>query len=69
MASPYAQDKTVVIGLNDGGTGIMNNALSVYVGTKQAAGTEIEVVTTFEDTQGRTMRSGTKRLRVPKYGA
>lgn len=42
VASPFAQDKTIVIGLNDGGTGIMNNALSVYVGTKLAAGTEVE---------------------------
>lgn len=42
VASPFAQDKTVVIGLNDGGSGIMNNALSVYVGTKQASGTEVE---------------------------
>ena len=42
VASPFPQDKTIVIGLNDGGTGIMNNALSVYVGTKQAAGTEVE---------------------------
>ena len=31
-----------VIGNNDGGTGIMNNSVSVYVGTKQSAGTEAE---------------------------
>lgn len=42
VACPTAQDKTVVIGLNDGGTGIMNNALSVYVGTKLAAGSEVD---------------------------
>jgi len=42
LANPYPQDKTVVIGNNDGGTGIMNNALSVYIGTKQATGTEVE---------------------------
>ena len=42
LANPFPQDKTVVIGNNDGGTGIMTNALSVYVGTKQANGTEVE---------------------------
>lgn len=42
LACPFPQDKTLVIGLNDGGSGIMNNALSVYIGTKQAAGTEPE---------------------------
>ncbi|MEO7191783.1 MAG: hypothetical protein ABI051_12080 [Vicinamibacterales bacterium] len=42
LANPHAQDKTVVIGNNDGGTGIMSNALAVYVGTKQATGSEIE---------------------------
>ncbi len=35
--------------------------------TKQIAGHEVEVVTRFEDTEGRVARSGTKRLRVPKY--
>ena len=42
LANPLSQDKTVVIGNNDGGTGIMTNALSVYIGTKQATGTEVE---------------------------
>jgi hypothetical protein len=43
VASPFPQTKTVVIGLNDGGTGIMNNSVAVYVGTKQRVGqTEIE---------------------------
>jgi len=42
LASPYAQDKTIVIGNNDGGTGIMTNALAVYVGTKQATGSEAD---------------------------
>lgn len=42
LANPYAQDKTVVIGTSDGGTGIMTNALAVYVGTKQSSGTEAE---------------------------
>lgn len=42
LANPFAQDKTVVIGLNDGGTGIMNNSVCLYVGQKQATGTEVE---------------------------
>jgi hypothetical protein len=42
LANPFAQDKTVAIGLNDGGTGIMNNALSVYVGTKLSTGSEVD---------------------------
>lgn len=42
LASPYPQDKTVVIGNNDGGTGIMSNAVSVYVGTKTSSGTEAD---------------------------
>lgn len=42
LASPFAQDATVVIGTNDGGTGIMNGSVSVYVGTKQSTGTEVE---------------------------
>jgi hypothetical protein len=42
LANPLAQDKTVVVGTNDGGTGIMNNALAVYVGSKQATGSEVE---------------------------
>jgi len=42
VACPFSQDKTVVIGLNDGGSGIQNNALSVYVGTKLAAGSEVD---------------------------
>ncbi len=42
VANPYPQDKTVVIGTSDGGTGIMNNAVAVYVGTKQTAGSEVD---------------------------
>lgn len=42
VANPYAQDKTVVIGNNDGGTGMMNNTLAVYVGTKTNTGTEAD---------------------------
>lgn len=43
LASPFPQSKTVVIGTNDGGTGIMNNSLAVYVGMKQRSGSsEVE---------------------------
>lgn len=42
LACPYPQDKTLVIGNNDGGTGIMSNALAVYVGAKQSTGTEVD---------------------------
>ena len=42
LASPYQQNKTVVVGTSDGGTGIMNNAVAVYVGTKQATGSEVD---------------------------
>lgn len=42
LANPYQQDKTIVIGNNDGGTGIMSNSLAVYVGTKTNAGTEVD---------------------------
>ena len=42
LASPYAQNKTIVIGNNDGGTGIMTNALAVYVGSKQASGSDVD---------------------------
>ncbi|MEY5049049.1 MAG: putative phytase [Bacteroidota bacterium] len=42
IACPFEQDKTVVIGTNDGGTGIMANSVAVYVGTKTNTGTEVE---------------------------
>lgn len=42
LASPYPQKKTIVIGNNDGGTGIMTNAVAVYVGTKQVVGNEVQ---------------------------
>ena len=34
---------------------------------KDIAGHEIEIITWFEDPEGRRARSGTKRLKVPKY--
>ncbi len=42
LANPLTQDKTVVIGNNDGGTGVLSQALAVYVGTKQNTGTEAD---------------------------
>lgn len=42
LANPFAQDATIVIGTSDGGSGIMNNAVAVYVGTKQSTGTEVD---------------------------
>ena len=34
---------------------------------KDTAGNEVELITHHEDSYGRVVRSGTKRLRVPKY--
>jgi hypothetical protein len=42
LACPFAQDKTIVIGNNDGGTGIMSNSVAVYVGTKTGSGSEVD---------------------------
>src|SRR5262249_4046048 len=42
LANPFPQLKTVVISDSDGGTGIMTNALGVYVGTKTNTGTEAD---------------------------
>ncbi|MCU0866574.1 MAG: hypothetical protein MUC36_22545 [Planctomycetes bacterium] len=42
LASPFAQDLTVVASTNDGGTGTMNNTVNIYIGQKQAAGNEVE---------------------------
>ena len=42
LASPFEQDLTVVAGTNDGGTGVMDNRISLYVGTKQATGNVVE---------------------------
>ncbi len=52
VASPHPQDKTVVIGNNDGGTGIMTNALAVYVGTKQKTGSEVDKAGLMNGTLG-----------------
>src|SRR5262245_27946472 len=42
LANPFPQLKTVVITDSDGGTGIMTNAVTVYVGTKTNTGTEAD---------------------------
>ncbi len=42
LANAHTGDKTVVIGNNDGGTGIMSNSVAVYVGTKTSTGTEAD---------------------------
>jgi hypothetical protein len=42
LANPFEQDKTVVIANSDGGTGIMTNAVAVYVGTKTNTGSEVD---------------------------
>ena len=42
LLNPFEQDKTVAVGNNDGGTGIMNNSVVVYVGTKTTTGTEAD---------------------------
>ena len=42
LANPNSGNKTVVIGTNDGGTGIMNNSVAVYVGNKTNTGSEVD---------------------------
>ncbi len=42
LANPTSRLQTVVIGNNDGGTGIMNNSVAVYIGTKQTTGTAVD---------------------------
>lgn len=42
LANPFSQDKTIVAGTNDGGTGVMNNTVVIYTGDKTTTGTEIE---------------------------
>lgn len=42
LANPFPQDKTVVVNDSDGGTGIVTNSVSVYVGTKQSTGSEVD---------------------------
>src|SRR5262249_55974528 len=42
LANPFSQLKTVVVANSDGGTGIMTNAVAVYVGTKTNTGSEAD---------------------------
>jgi hypothetical protein len=42
LINPFAQDKTIAIGTNDGGTLNMANTVAVYVGTKTNTGSEVD---------------------------
>jgi hypothetical protein len=42
LANPFAQPRTIVIGTNDGGSGIMAQSIAVYVGQKSVAGTVVD---------------------------
>ena len=42
LANPFPQDLTIVAATNDGGSGVQNNRVSLYVGTKQATGTAVD---------------------------
>lgn len=42
LANPFEQPATVVVGTNDGGTGIMSQAIAVYVGQKTATGSAVD---------------------------
>jgi len=39
----------------------------LFWSSKDLAGSEIEIITTFEDMEGRLCRSETKRLKIPRY--
>ena len=41
--------------------------LQLRFASKNIAGSEVEVITRFEDRKGNSIRGGTKRLRIPKY--
>jgi hypothetical protein len=49
--------------------GVMGLGYSIGLrwASKNIAGREIEITTLYEDVDGRSVRSATKRLRVPKY--
>lgn len=67
LLNPFAQNKTIAIGTNDGGTGIMNGTVAVYVGDKTNTGSEVDKaglnngtlkfinVTGFADNSGTTV--------------
>lgn len=42
LANPFAQPSTVVVGTNDGGTGIMAQSIAVYVGQKTSSGSAVD---------------------------
>lgn len=47
----------------------MGYHLQLRWAAKEIAGQEVEVITRYRDPAGRVIRSGTKRLRVPKYSS
>lgn len=49
--------------------GMLGEGYFLYLrwASKDIAGMEIELITTFEDAAGNTARSATKRFRIPKY--
>lgn len=51
------------------GGGLIGNGYKLELAwpTKDVAGREIEIITRYESPEGHTVRSGTKRFRVPKY--
>ncbi len=51
------------------GGGLIGNGYKLELAwpSKDIAGKEIEIITRYESPEGRTVRSGTKRFRVPKY--
>ena len=65
LLNPYAQNKTIAIGTNDGGTGTMNGTVAVYVGNKTNTGSEVDKagltngVTKFINVTGFADNSGT----------
>lgn len=42
VANPFAQNTTIVAGTNDGGTGVMNGRVTIYLGTKTNLGTAVD---------------------------
>lgn len=42
LANPNSGNKTVVVGTNDGGTGILENTVTVYVGDKTNVGNDVD---------------------------
>ena len=45
----------------------MGYHIRIYWASKDIAGSEVELITRYEDPQGRFVSAGTKRFRVPKF--